>query len=67
MYCCKIVKIKRLTCKIFQDKELGDVSASAGGFWLTDCAGTTGKMLLKTIVRLAGEIMCKRSEIRKTC
>jgi hypothetical protein len=30
-YCCKIVKTNELTCKIVQDKELGCVSASAGG------------------------------------
>jgi len=27
--CCKIVKTKELTCKIFQNKELGGVSDSA--------------------------------------
>jgi hypothetical protein len=48
------------TRKIFQNKELSGDSASAGGFWLTDDAGTIEEELLRMIVRLAAELLCKQ-------
>ena len=58
------IENKEVICKIFQDKELRDDLASAGGFWLTGGAGTIGEKLLRMIVRRAGKILCKGSEIR---
>jgi hypothetical protein len=46
-------------CKIVQDKELRELSASSVGFRRSGDAGTIGEKLLSLIVQERGDIFCK--------
>jgi hypothetical protein len=63
---CKIVKTKEFPAKSSRIRSYAMIRPLLAAFWQTGSAGTTGEKLLRMIVRLASELLCKGSGVRKT-